>query len=544
MAEKKAQNIIKLYDRQWALNSNFRSLWQETADLMFPRESTITETLVPGSKRTDGIYDTTGIIDSKEMADGMLSALIPTGEYFFQWNVSSDNPYGTNDDYVNWCSRATDKQHRALFASNFMQMASETMRSLICFGTGNQYSDWSMKLLGLNFKDFDIAMYIVWLDDDGNIEGQALKFPYTARQAYGRWGEKAGEEVVKAAKKPEDQENIFHFIHIVRPNQKRNMLLSDNKNWSYESAYVNVKEEITVSESGYKEFPYHIPRWMVTSGEIMGRGVGTEILPQMKVLNRAMSDFIDLCNRHGNPPREVLESFDGELDVTPGANNIVQEIPSFKAMETLTGNFPVAEKEILLLRSFVDKAFLKDAFSPITDLKGDRRTTVEIRERKLEGLKRVGQPVGRIQSSWFEPMLRRTLMLLIRHGEIKKPPPGLELLEIEYLGLMSNALSSGQSTAFQQGAAVTMELEETFPGIKDNLNYDEGVRHLYRSLGIKAEHINTKDQVSEIRRQRTEMMEQEKALEAAQVAAQGYSQTTGAPEEGSPAGALMEAANA
>ena len=192
MADKKAQDIIKLYDRQWAMNSNFRSLWQEAADLEFPRESVITQTLVSGAKRTDDIYDTTAVVDSKEMADGMLSALIPTGEYFFQWNVSTDNPFGNNEDYIDWCSRATDKQHRALFASNFMQMSGETMRSLIVFGTGNQYSEWSMNKLGLNFKDFDIAMYVIWLDEDDNIEGQALKFPYTARQAYGRWGKDAG----------------------------------------------------------------------------------------------------------------------------------------------------------------------------------------------------------------------------------------------------------------------------------------------------------------------------------------------------------------
>ncbi len=94
MPDKRAQEIIKLYERLWSMNSNFRSLWQETADLIFPRESSITETLVRGAKTTENIYDTTAIIDSKEMADGLLSALIPAGEYFFQFNPSNDNPLG------------------------------------------------------------------------------------------------------------------------------------------------------------------------------------------------------------------------------------------------------------------------------------------------------------------------------------------------------------------------------------------------------------------------------------------------------------------
>ena len=530
MADDKAKDTIRFYDQLWSKNSNFRSLWQETADLEFPRESYITETLVPGAKRTDNIFDTTAVIDSTEMSDGLLSAIIPVGEYFFQWNVSIDNPNGTSDAFERWLAAATDKQHRALFASNFMEMSAETMRSLIVFGTGNQYSEYSVKLLGLNFKDYDIAGYVIWLDEEGNISGQMVRFEFTARQAHEMWNGKAGTNVEKAYDKEETRDNVFRFIHKVFHNQGR-----------IESQYVSVVDEEVVDKGFFDDFPYHIPRWLHTTGEIMGRGVGTEILPQVKVLNRAMQDFIELANKHVNPPREILESFDGEVNVTPGANNFVMEMGSIKAIEDrMLGNFPVSEKEILLLRGFVDKAFFKDVFSPITDLTGDRRTTLEIRQRIREGLKRVGQPVGRIQSSWFEPMLRRTLKLLIKHGDIDPPPPGLDFIEIEYLGLMSNALSSGQSTAFQQWMAVGVELNEITP-VLDNVNVDEGFRNLGRSLGVRIQDINSKDDRDEIRRQRFEQIQAQKQAELAAQAAQGYSQTTQAPEQGSLAQTVTEA---
>jgi len=538
--QKRAEGLIRLYDNAFRLNSNFRSLWQETADLMFPRESNITTSLVPGSRKTEGIYDTTAIVDSKEMGDGMLSALIPTGEYFYQWNVSKDNPYGNNEKYIDWCARATDKQHRALFASNFMQQSGETMRSLVTFGTGCQYSEWSYKKLGLNFRDYDIAMYVVWLDEDGNIEGVGVKFPYTARQAYGRWGENAGKQVAKNAQDKDKQEEIFQFIHLVRPRRKRNILMRDVLNYPFESVYINEKEKKIVDEGGYIDFPYHIPRWMVTSGEVMGRGVGTEILPQVKVLNRAMQDWIEVSNKRVNPPLEALESFDGEVNTTPGWVNVVQEIPSIKAIENAAlGSQVAGEKEIRMLREFIDKAFFKDVFSPISDLTGDRRTTLEIRQRIREGLKRVGQPVGRVQSEWFEPLLQRTLRLLIQHGEIPAPPPGLELLEIEYMGLMSNTLSSGQTTAFQQWVAIGQQMEETYPGTIDNVNVDGGYRRLGRTLGVHADDMNTPEQRAEIRRQRLEEYQKKQMAELAQMAAQGYSQTTGAPEPGSAAGQIM-----
>jgi len=309
----------------------------------------------------------------------------------------------------------------------------------------------------------------------------------------------------------------------------------------FESVYVGIKDKNVIDEGGFPEFPYAVPRWSTTSGEVNGRGVGTEILPHVRVLNRQMADFTELGNKHANPSREILESFEGEYSVIPGSTNFVSEIPSSYVNPGLQGNFPVTDKIIEMQRDIVHKAFKRDVFVLFADLKGDRRTTVEIRERKLEGLRRVGQPVSRIQSELLEPQIIRTLHLLIRNGEIPPPPPGLEVLEIEYLGLMANALSSGQAMGFQQAATIAIEANEHFPEAKDNLNADEGFRDLYRSLGVKAEHLATIEQRDEIRQARLEQLQQQQALEMAEAVGKGYKDTSKAPEEGSLAGAIQNA---
>lgn len=135
-------------------------------------------------------------------------------------------------------------------------------------------------------------------------------------------------------------------------------------------------------------------------------------------------------------------------------------------------------------------------------------------------------------------------MLLIENGEIPAPPLGLETVEIEYLGLMANALSSGQAAAFQKAVAITVELDERFPSLKDNLNVDEGFRNLCRQLGCRAEDLNSTEDRDAIRAARQAELQKQQMMEMLQAGAQGYSQTTGAPEEGSPAGKVMEAANA
>ena len=538
----RAEDYIKSYEIEWNKNGNFRNLWQETADLAFPRESNITTISYRGTEHKT-ILDPTAVIDSKEMADGLLSAIIPAGEYFFKWNVSKDNIGGQSDDFDDYLARATDKHHRSLFASNFMAQESEFMRSLVVFGTGNIYSEWSIKAGGLNFKDYDIALYLMLLNSKGMIDTMMIKFPYTARQCIQEWKDKAGQKIKEAYDDPKKREKSFPILHVVRPRKERNPSFSeDPKNMPWESVYIDVENKYLIDEGGFPEFPYHPARWMVTTGEIFGRGVGTQLLPQMRVLQQEKRDLVEGGNKHNDPPKEVLESFDGEVKTFAGALNHVQEIGTIVPIPGVAGNHPITKDILEMEQEILHKGFYKNVFNPITDLKGDRRTVPEIRERTLEGLRRAGQPVGRIQTEHLEPMLKRTLILLIDNGEIEPPPLGLETIEIEYLGLMANALSSGQAAAYQKFVAIGLEMKEQVPEIMDNINVDEGFRNLGRQLGVRAEDIKSEDDRDAIRKARQAALQRRQALEAAQVAAQAYGQTTGAPETGSPAEAIMGAA--
>lgn len=537
----KAEEIIDLQKREESNQANFRSMWQSTAELQFPRDSAITTTYLPGTSKTEYIYDTTAIDDSKIMADGLLSALIPAGEFFFRFNVSNDNPGGVTEEYKSYLDRATDKQHRSLFASNYMLMMGETLRSLIVFGTGNEFSEWTKKT-GLNFKDYDIGRYQALTNSAGRIDTMILEFPFTARQAVQEFGEEnVGKSVIEAFKNEKKINEVFWFIHLTRPREKRDPRMDDFMNFPFESIYVGIKDKNIIDEGGYEEFPYHVPRWATTSGEVYGRGIGTEIQPQVRMLQQGKSDFNELGNKQANPPHDVLEGFEGEYSVVPGAVNIVTELPSAQVVPGMQGNFVHTKDTIEMERDVVHKAYYRDVWAQFTDLKGDRRTTVEIRARQLEGLRRVGQPVGRIQSELLEPQMKRVLRLLIRNGEIPPPPPGLELIEIEYLGLMSNALSSGQAQGAQQAIGIAIEMDEVFPGAKDNFNADEIIRDIARSLGTKSEHLNTPEQRDEIRQQRAEQMQKQQMLEMAQAGAKAYKDVSGAPEEGSLAGELQNA---
>ncbi len=535
----RAEEYIRRYEAEWNKLGNFRSLWQATADLCFPRENNITHIYAPGTEKITHADDT-AITDSKIMADGLLSAIIPAGEYFFQLNVNKDNVGGISEDFEDYLSYATDKLHREMFDSNYLLQMGETMRSIIAFGTGDVFSEFSTKLGKLNYKDYDISLYVILEDENGIVDTHMLKFPYTATQAVKKWGEEnVGKGVLEAYLSENKKEEVFQFLHTVRPREKRNPRLTDNRNSKYESVFIGIKDKNIIEESGFFEFPYQTPRWMKTTGEIMGRGQGTEGLKQIRVVNQMMVDFNECANKHVNPARDVLQSFEDEYKVYPGAVNTVPELPISMPVPGGQGNFNISEKTIEMQRDVIHSIFYKDVFQPLQDLTGDRRTTLEIRERMLEGLKRAGQPVLRLWSELFRPQIHRSLNLCIRNGVIEGPPEGLNLIDIESLGLMANALSSGQATAFQRWVVVGVELAESVPGILDNVNVDEGYRNLGRKMGVRLEDMNPSEIRDGIRQQRAEQQEQARLAELAQQAGQAYGQSTGAPEQGSPAEALM-----
>lgn len=534
-----APEIIELQQRLEEQDSTFRSNWQDTANYIFPRESNITDVGYPGETKTDTIYDITGILESDNMGSGLLANLVPAGQKFF--SLTTDNTELQDLDIVkSYWARATEKLHEALFASNYILMLGETLQSLLVFGTGCIFEDWQN---GLNFMDWDISRYQILENFRGEIDTVILKFPKTAQQAYEEWGNKAGKSVVELFEGPvsdkKRRQDNFWFIHIVRPRRNRIPRFDDvSLHMAWESGYINVKDKTMIDEGGYPEFPYQIPRWKKTSGEKHGRGIGTMILPQVKMVNANKRDYNEMGNKHANPHREVLETFEGDYDTTPGARNDVMELPSSQVDPNQFGNFVVTKDFLQMERQVIKDAFFADAFAPITSSgPGDRRNELEIMQRIQEAFRKIGSPIGRIESELFTPKIYRCYNLLVRNGRIPEAPPELKgtNLKVRYEGPLSLAQQDAEARAAEVWLEKVMALSQMDPSAMDNVNVDSVVRGWARAGGVNEDNMSSIEEVEAKRQARQEALQRQQALEAAQVAAQSYGQTTSAPEAGSAA---------
>lgn len=535
------EEIIDLRNKEKTRQQNVRSLWQDTADYVYPYVN-ISSTFAPGSSRTRDIYDLTPMLDVEDMVSNLKHILFPAGQPFFAISVGSgiDIP----DDIQRYISLLTDSSHYHIFNSNFISELDEVLRSLIIFGPASIYSEWTRKD-GLNYRSTVIGMYQLIENSKKLVDGIIITVHYTPFQAIEEFGDEVGDEVIEASKDPNKANEKFEFIYIVLPRKYINPLLSTNvnSNMPWEETVINVKEKKKVYTGGYAQFPYHTARWKRPADEKDGRGICTEILPQIKVLNRMNRDFNEVGNKWANPARETLESFEGSFRTFPGANNIVRELPSSRAIDQgLNGNFNITEKSLERQTGIIDRALFKNAFAPLDDLTGDRRTTLEIRERMRGKWPKIGTPVARIWYEMISPLVERSILLLIQNGAVMSPPSELqgEGFRLEFVSPFALELRSQQSKAFQEWVRIVGEMEEIFPGATDNVDSDDAVMRLGRTLGVNAEDMASTEQKDAKRQMRMEQQAKLEALQAAQIAGKAYKDTSGGAEEGSPAAALME----
>lgn len=546
MADFSADQYILMQQDEEQKASNFRNLYQDVANFMLPRENQIISERAAGEDKSVDIYDPTAMMDLDDMVSGLSNAFFPPGQQSFALTIRN-RELVNRDNVLRYLALAAQITHDELFASNFMLQLNETLTSLVGFGTGNLFSEYVVDdylPLGLNFKAWDIPIYTIKQSHTGMVDTVILKFPFTARQAIQKWSDNAGEDVIKDTKDLKTESNRHWFIHVVRPRQKRNPAMQDVMNMPFESVYINIKDKKIIEEGGYRQQCYAVPRWKKSPSEKYGRGQGTVALAGVKTLQKMWHDFIEFGDKSVNPAREVLQEFEGQLRVTPGAQNIVMTLPSSRILDLGAQNIQFAEKAHQMQADVIHRAFFVDVFAPLANLPGDRRTTVEIYQRVAQAMKKLAMPVYRLQSELFTPVIERAVLLLIEHGRIPSPEkvgiPELagQSFGIEYVSELAMAMRDQQARAFERFAAVISQLDPVFPGAKDNINMDRGLPKLALTWGMRPEDLNTDEEKAAIRQQRAQELQEQKMAMAAQVASEAYGKTTKAPEKGSPAAAL------
>jgi len=493
---KMVDQLNRRYEKLLAQRSNWEKHWQDLADYLLPRKADITKKRTQGDKRTELIYDSTGIHSVELLASSLHGMLTSPANPWFSMRYR-DLDLEQDDEANEWLEGCVDLLNKALQRSNFQQEIHELYYDLVVFGTGCLFIEYDPN--GLRFSARNIGEITIAANAEDRIDTVYRCFEMTARQIAQRFeGVTLPDRVEKDLEK--NPYNEHEIVHAVYPNEGQSSVF----NKPIISIYYHKETKTLLGQGGFDEFPFCVPRFNKDSTGNYGRSPGMSCLSDVKMVNRMSEVSIRSAQKQLDPPLMVPD--DGFLlpvRTTPGALNFYRtgtrdrlEPLQAGAQNPIGLNMEEQRRNAIRSAFYVDQLQLNESPS---------MTATEVLQRNEEKMRLLGPVMGRLQSELLQPLIQRSFQLMLRNGELPVPPESLQGqdIDIEYVSPLAKAQKMTDLQSMMRGLEIMLQLAEVAP-VMDYLDENGLVKYLIDVAGIPARVIRSDDEVADIRKQQAE----------------------------------------
>ncbi len=508
----KAADVIRQWGRLDGGRGVWKEHWQRIADYMLPDRRDYIVHLTPGMKRMQFIFDATPVWALQQFAAGLHSLLTsPTLRWFGL--KTEDSALDGHEDVQLWLDDTSNRMY-SLFNSprhNFASQSNELYLDIGSIGTAVMAVLESEKS-GVLFSTRNLKECVVCENDEDRIDTLIRRWPFTARQAFQCWGERAGPAVLKAM--DVDPQRQMHFLHAVRPRLKRNPGRADAANKRFESLYVCESDGTLIGEGGFDEFPYLVPRFSKATGETYGRGPGMTVLPDVQMLNEMQKLVLKSAQKVIDPPLLVPDDgFMVPIKTVPGALNYYRAGSRDRIEPIQTqGQVSLGIEMLGALRQQIIRGFYvewmmmpSDPTDPAAAGKGV--TATYVLQQRDEKMRLLSPMLARLQSEFLGPLIDRVFAIMWRQSAGRRfgpgsmlapPPPALSgvALRVEYVSPIAIAQRSSQLDSIGRLVQTAMMLGQVDPAAPKALDTDAILRLTARDLNTPAAALKSRDQMA------------------------------------------------
>lgn len=502
--EEKAE--AKKYSERHALmkadRANWENHWQQCMSYIVPRKDDITSSLNPGVKKNDDLFDTTAIMANQLLGAALHGMLTNPSMRFFEL-VMGDPALDGDESVRAWLQEVADRMFVVMNNSNFQTEIHEIYIDQGAIGTACLYmGEHPEKIVHFNARN----IREIYVDENnlGLIDTVNREFSWKPKQIVQEFGEKKVPDFVieKYRKGCDDPWKVLHSVH---PNESDD---PSTKHFKFKSVYMLMEQEIFLSKSGFREFPYAVPRWTKTSGETYGRGPGMEMLPDIKMVNVMMETTIRGAQLTVAPPLMVPDDgVLGRVRLTPFGLTIMRpgagEIKPLITDARIDFGQQVVEDVRKRIRSgfYVDQLQLKD---------GPQMTATEVNQRAEEMLRLMGPVLGRQNFELLRPLIERVFGIMNRLGKLS-PAPGIiqgKSFDVRYSSLAARAQRASDGQNLSRALNLAAPIIQAKPEVLDNINGDAAFQYIGDIYGVPQSIMNTDQQRKDIRDARAKAQQQ------------------------------------
>ena len=507
----KAKNLLKRFDRLKSQRQNWESHWQEVADYMQPRKADVTKSRSKGDKRTELIFDGSPLQSVELLAASLHGMLTNPSTPWFSLRFKQ-NDMENEDEAKEWLEDATEVMYAAFNKSNFQQEIFELYHDLITFGTAAMFIEEDDEDV-LKFSTRHINEIYIAENDKGRIDTVFRKFKLSARAAMQKFGDVSTNISMTATKDPYEEVEILHAVY---PRSDFDPKKQDKQNMPFESIYLDAESGDELSVSGFREFPFVVPRYLKASHEIYGRSPAMTALPDVKMLNEMSKTTIKSAQKQVDPPLLVPDDgFMLPVRTVPGGLNFYRAGTRDRIEPLNIGaNTPLGLNMEEQRRNSIRNAFY---VNQLMMQSGPQMTATEVIQRNEEKMRLLGPVLGRLQSELLKPLIDRAFALILRKNLFRPAPEFLagQDIEIEYVSPLAKAQKSSELQSIMRAIEIMGSLSNVAP-VFDHINMDKLVRHLADIVGVPQKILKPQSELNAERQQAAQQQEQMQQMQQVQ----------------------------
>lgn len=522
MAENpKAKQVLLRLEVLKGRRTNWETHWQDVADVFIPRKNDITFKRFPGEKRNQKVFDSTGPQALETLAAALHGLMTNPAVPFFEL-TTGDEKLDSRDDIRLWLQETTRKMHTILNRSNFQREIHEVYIDLCGFGTAPLIIEEDDRDM-VRFSSRPISEVYIDENNLGVVDEVYREFEWDSKRVLQEFGENNVPDSVKRDFQRSEQRGGsssisnrggFHIVHAVRPREAFDNLTPQSMR--FESIWVLKEESAILRESGFREFPYAVPRWTKMSGETYGRSPAMKTLPDVQMINLMEKTIIEGAQKTIDPPLMLPDDgFILPIKVVPGGLNYFRagtadRIETFANDARIDFGFQAMEA----IRQRIREGFFIDQLQLV---QGPQMTATEVLQRTEEKMRLLGPMLGRLNSELLRPMIDRLFEIMLRRDQIPKPvPDAIQGRDVDVQ--FSSLIAKAQRTSETQNVLRALEFIQPFaaadPTVFDNLDGNKALRFGWKIFGSPQEILRNEDDVEAIREGRANAQAQAAQAEA------------------------------
>jgi hypothetical protein len=416
----------------------------------------------------------------------------------------------------------------------------------------------------VRFYPFTIGSFSIAQDDRLVVDTFCREYKATVRQLVARFGTQNLSQAALSAWRGGKLDQEFDCVHLIRPNLEQN-------GRSFGWMRMPILEEYwekggdrqePLLRSGYEERALFVPRWDVTGDDLWGKGIGHDILGDVKQLQFLERRKEDVLDKHTAPPLEAGSELRGKrLSLLSG--DVTYTNPTATGGATIrpivTTNptaYQYAAEDIRDKEGKIRQACYEDLFLMLANDTRSGITAREVEERHQEKMLVLGPVLERLNEELFDPMIDRTFAIMQRHSEgvwrgalggralLPPPPPDMqnEEIRVEYTSILAQAAKATSTRSLEAFGQFVGAIAQFDQGVLDKVDFDQFVDEYADAQGVPAKLIRGDDEVTQIRAGKAQQarMQQMAAMAPAakDLASAMKDAATTVPQEGSVAANL------